>query len=127
MSGSGYDPSTESMWRCVRSPILLKCSDPGRAWAGCLGTEEDGDLGEGAIQYAASIGSMTTGPGVCSGRGVLMTEKRGEFHGIHRASLQCRDDNVDCTQVRCGLYTRNDHTALENRVQDLYLPVAFDE
>ena len=35
------------------------------------------------------------------------------------------DENVDCTEVRCGLYTRNDHTALDDRVQDLYVPVSF--
>lgn len=38
-----------------------------------------------------------------------------------------RDEGVDCTVVACGVYTRNDHTALENRVQDLYLPIAFAE
>ena len=35
------------------------------------------------------------------------------------------DENVDCVEVACGLYTRNDHTALDDRVQDLYLPVSF--
>ena len=35
------------------------------------------------------------------------------------------EEGVDCTLVRCGLYTRNDHTALEDRVQDLYIPIAF--
>lgn len=32
---------------------------------------------------------------------------------------------VDCREVACGIYTRNDHTALADRVQDIYLPVAF--
>ncbi|TBN58011.1 hypothetical protein EYE40_11740 [Glaciihabitans arcticus] len=35
-------------------------------------------------------------------------------------------DGIDCTAQRCGIYTRNDHTALRDRVQDVYLPVAFD-
>ena len=37
------------------------------------------------------------------------------------------DENVDCREVSCGLYTRNDHTALDDRVQDLYVPIAFGE
>ena len=27
--------------------------------------------------------------------------------------------------LRCAIYTRNDHTALADRVQDLYIPVGF--
>ena len=34
-------------------------------------------------------------------------------------------DGFDCSVDRCGLFTRNDHTALSDRVQDLYIPVAF--
>lgn len=37
------------------------------------------------------------------------------------------DEYVDCTREDCGLFTRNDHTALDNRMQDLYLPVSFTE
>ena len=35
-------------------------------------------------------------------------------------------DGFDCRVDACGLYTRNDHTALRDRVQDLHIPVAFD-
>ena len=34
-------------------------------------------------------------------------------------------DGYDCTVDRCAIYTRNDHTALGDRVQDLYIPVGF--
>ena len=37
------------------------------------------------------------------------------------------DEHVDCTVDACGIFTRNDHTELENRVQDIYLPVSFAE
>jgi hypothetical protein len=37
------------------------------------------------------------------------------------------DAHVDCTVETCGIFTRNDHTELDNRVQDLYLPVSFAE
>ena len=35
------------------------------------------------------------------------------------------DDHVDCREVACAIYTRNDHTAASDRVQDLYLPIGF--
>ncbi|MDR9396395.1 hypothetical protein [Pontimonas sp.] len=35
------------------------------------------------------------------------------------------DEYVDCRREECGLFTRNDHTAIDNRMQDLYLPVSF--
>ena len=34
-------------------------------------------------------------------------------------------EGVDCTVDACAIYTRNDHTALRDRVQDVYIPVAF--
>lgn len=35
------------------------------------------------------------------------------------------DEAANCLDNPCGLYTRNDHTALDNRIQDLYFPVEF--
>lgn len=37
------------------------------------------------------------------------------------------EDGLDCLQVQCGLFTRNDHTAIDNRMQDLYVPVRFSQ
>ena len=37
------------------------------------------------------------------------------------------DDTLDCTEVPCGMFTRNDHTAIDNRMQDLYLPIRFSQ
>jgi len=34
---------------------------------------------------------------------------------------------LDCREVQCGLFTRNDHTAIDNRMQDLYIPVRFSQ
>jgi hypothetical protein len=34
-------------------------------------------------------------------------------------------ENYDCRETPCGIYTRNDHTALNDRVQDLYVPIGF--
>lgn len=48
--------------------------------------------------------------------------------GTFTAYLEVPDpvgENIDCTTDACGIFTRNDHTALTDRVQDVYLPVAF--
>ncbi len=37
------------------------------------------------------------------------------------------EEGLDCSGVACGLFTRNDHTAIDNRMQDLYLPVRFSQ
>jgi hypothetical protein len=37
------------------------------------------------------------------------------------------EEGLDCLDVQCGLFTRNDHTAIDNRMQDLYLPVRFSQ
>lgn len=34
-------------------------------------------------------------------------------------------DGIDCRVDACAIYTRNDHTALSDRVQDVYIPVGF--
>lgn len=34
-------------------------------------------------------------------------------------------EGFDCRAERCGIVTRNDHTAASDRVQDVYLPVEF--
>ena len=37
------------------------------------------------------------------------------------------EDGLNCLEAPCGLFTRNDHTAIDNRMQDLYLPVRFSQ
>lgn len=34
-------------------------------------------------------------------------------------------DGLDCTISRCAITTRADHTALQDRVQDLFIPIGF--
>jgi hypothetical protein len=35
------------------------------------------------------------------------------------------EEEVNCLTDQCGIYTRNDHTAIDNRMQDLYVRVEF--
>lgn len=34
-------------------------------------------------------------------------------------------EGLDCTVTRCAITTRADHTAMQDRVQDLFIPIAF--
>ena len=34
-------------------------------------------------------------------------------------------EGIDCTVDACAIYTRNDHTALNDRVQDVYIPIGY--
>lgn len=36
-------------------------------------------------------------------------------------------EGLDCTVTRCAITTRADHTALNDRVQDIFLPIRFTE
>ena len=125
VSGSGYDPSTGIYVAVCKVPDTPD-QRPGPCLGGVPGTEEDGDINEGAIEYAASNWINDDWAWRLFGARSFDDREAGEFTAYIELPSSA-DDNVDCTQVRCGLYTRNDHTALENRVQDLYLPVAFDE
>lgn len=48
--------------------------------------------------------------------------------GTFTAYLEVSDpvgEGIDCRKDACAIYTRNDHTALNDRVQDLHIPVGF--
>lgn len=38
---------------------------------------------------------------------------------------EAKMDGLDCTVTRCAITTRADHTALQDRVQDILIPIAF--
>lgn len=48
--------------------------------------------------------------------------------GTFTAYLELPDpvgEGIDCRVDRCGIVTRNDHTAAADRVQDVYVPIAY--
>ena len=125
VSGSGFDPSKGIYVAVCKVPDAVG-EKPGPCLGGVPSTEEDGDSTEGAMEYAAS--NWVNDDWAWRLFGARSFDDRGA--GTFTAYIEIpasADENVDCTQVRCGLFTRNDHTALEDRVQDLYLPVSFAE
>ena len=123
VTGSGYDASQGIYVAICRVPDELDLK-PGP----CLGgiPELDEQAGEiGAIEWAPSNWINQEWAWRLFGARDYDDQSTGSF----TAYLVVADpvgEEVDCRMERCGLYTRNDHTALDNRVQDIYLPVGFE-
>jgi hypothetical protein len=80
------------------------------------------DTGQGIYVALCKIPDAGDKPGPCLG-GVPSTET-----GTFTAYLELpppTGEGVDCQADACGIFTRNDHTALNDRVQDVHLPVGF--
>lgn len=125
VSGSGYDPGTGIYVAVCKVPEAPN-ERPGPCLGGVPSTEEDGDTTRGAVEYAASNWINDDWAWRLFGARSFDDRAAGTFSAYLEIPAKA-DENVDCTAVRCGLYTRNDHTALDDRVQDLYLPVSFAE
>jgi len=123
VSGSGFDPSKGIYVAVCKVPDSVG-GKPGPCLGGVPSTEEDGDSTVGAVEYAASNWVNDDWAWRLFGARSFDDRGAGSFTAYIEISANA-DENVDCTRVRCGLFTRNDHTALEDRVQDLYLPVSF--
>ena len=122
VSGTGYDSS-----RGIYVAICKIPSDASTKPGPCIGgvPETDGEAVEaGTVQYAASNWINDDWAWKLFGARSYDDLSTGTF----TAYLEVGDpvsDTLDCTVERCGIFTRNDHTALSDRVQDLYVPVAF--
>ena len=125
VTGSGFDASKGIYVAVCKVPEKVG-EKPGPCLGGVPSTEEDGDSTEGAVEYAASNWVNDDWAWRLFGARSFDDRGAGSFTAYIEIPASA-DENVDCTQVRCGLFTRNDHTALEDRVQDLYLPVSFAE
>lgn len=123
VSGEGYDAQSGIYVALCQVPEDA-LTRPGPCLGGVPGTEPNGAGVEDVTEYAASNWINDDWAWRLFGARSFDDRERGTF----RAFIEIpgfADENVDCSTVRCGLYTRNDHTALDNRVQDLYLPVSF--
>ena len=122
VEGTGYDPD--------RGIYVAICKIPADATikpGPCLGgipEQTEQETQAGAIQYAPSNWINDDWAWKLFGARSFDDRDAGTF----TAYIEVADpegEGVDCRVDACGLYTRNDHTALSDRVQDLHLPVAF--
>ncbi|MCS0498445.1 hypothetical protein [Protaetiibacter mangrovi] len=122
VSGSGYDAG-----QGIYVAICVIPDDPTTKPGPCLGgvpEQEATAASEGEIQWAPSNWINDDWAWKLFGARAYDDVATGTF----TAYLEVVDpigENYDCTSERCAIYTRDDHTALGDRVQDLFIPVGF--
>ena len=122
VSGTGYDPA-----RGIYVAICAIPDDPAMKPGPCLGGSPDGEsveVPEGTIQFAPSNWINDDWAWKLFGARSYDDPDSGTFTAYLEVPATA-DENVDCREVACALYTRNDHTASSDRVQDVYIPLGF--
>ena len=123
VSGTGYDGS-----RGIYVAICKIADDPATKPGPCIGgvpNQEGAAEGEvGAVEYAPSNWINDDWAWKLFGARSYDDIEAGTFTAYIEVGEPV-DDKLDCTVDACGIYTRNDHTALNDRAQDLYVPIAF--
>lgn len=125
VTGRGYNPSSGIYVAICKIPERAD-EKPGPCLGGVPSTTPDSEIVEDVIEFAPSNWINNDWAWRLFGARSFDDRQEGSF-SAYLQIVGARDQGVDCTRVACGLYTRNDHTALEDRVQDLYVPVAFVE
>jgi len=122
VSGSGFDSG-----QGIYVAVCVIPDDPATKPGPCLGgvpAQEQQNVDAGTVQYAPSNWINDDWAWRLFGARGYDDLELGTF----TAYLEMPNpvgEGVDCTVDACGIYTRNDHTALRDRVQDVYIPVGF--
>lgn len=122
VSGTGYDPA-----RGIYVAICAIPDDPTVKPGPCLGGVPSQDAAaapEGTIQFAPSNWINDDWAWKLFGARSYDDRDSGTFTAYLEVPATA-DDKGDCREVACALYTRNDHTAAGDRVQDVYIPLGF--
>jgi hypothetical protein len=123
VTGAGYNPDSGIYVAICAVPDALN-EKPGPCLGGVPSTTP-GEMSEaGAIEYAPSNWINDQWAWRLFGARSFDDRAQGTFTAYIEVP-GFADENVDCRERICGLYTRNDHTALDDRVQDVYLPIDF--
>jgi hypothetical protein len=124
VSGTGYDGARGIYVAICRIP-----DDAGTKPGPCIGGVPDQEPVAGtvgAVEYAPSTWINDDWAWRLFGARSYDDQAAGTFTAYIEVGPPT-SHALDCTVEACGIYTRNDHTALTDRAQDLYVPVAFAE
>lgn len=122
VTGEGFDPERGIYVAVCKVPDDLDAR-PGPCLGG-VGSQEVEEFDEGVVQYAASNWINGAFAWRLFGARSFDDAAAGTFTAYIELP-PVADENVDCSVDACGLYTRNDHTAISDRVQDLYVPLRW--
>jgi hypothetical protein len=102
-------------------------ADPKLKPGPCIGgvpDQQQQDVAAGAVQYAPSNWINDDWAWKIFGARSFDDVEGGTFTAYVEVGEPVTTE-LDCTVTACGIYSRNDHTALRDRSQDLYVPVGF--
>ncbi|MDP3209162.1 MAG: hypothetical protein Q8M65_08425 [Rhodoglobus sp.] len=122
VKGAGFDGT-----RGIYVAICVIPADPSIKPGPCIGGVPDqvtDDAEVGTVQYAPSNWVNDDWAWKLFGARSYDDAAAGTFTAYLEVG-EPSGENFDCAVDACGIFTRNDHTALNDRVQDLYVPVAF--
>jgi hypothetical protein len=120
--GSGYDAR-----QGIYVAICVIPDDPTVKPGPCIGgapVQEGTEVPEGTVQYAPSNWINDDWAWRLFGARAYDDVGAGTFTAYLEVG-EPAGEGFDCAVDRCGIVTRNDHTAAGDRVQDLAIPVAF--
>jgi len=121
VSGTGYDPSRGIYVAICRIP-----DEVGGKPGPCIGgvPDQEGAVEAGSVDYAPSNWINDDWAWKLLGARSFDDRDAGTFTAYIEVGAPVSAE-LDCTVSECGVFTRNDHTALSDRAQDLYVPVRF--
>lgn len=122
VTGVGYDGDRGLYVAVCKVPDEID-GKPGPCLGG-VGSQEVEQFEEGVVQWAPSNWINDAFAWRLFGARSFDDTATGAFTAYIELP-PATDGVVDCAAEQCGLYTRNDHTAAADRVQDLYLPLRW--
>jgi hypothetical protein len=123
VSGTGFD-TRQGIYVAICKIPDDPATKPGPCLGGVPSTETGDEFAEGSVQFAPSNWINDDWAWKLFGARSYDDAATGTFTAYLEVGSPV-GDGVDCRTDACGIFTRNDHTALNDRVQDVYLPVAF--
>jgi hypothetical protein len=123
VSGSGFDTGQGIYVAICRIPDAPGAK-PGPCLGGVPSTEAGEEFDEGSVQFAPSNWINDDWAWKLFGARSYDDAATGTFTAYLEVTSPV-GEGVDCRTDACGIFTRNDHTALNDRVQDVFVPVGF--
>ncbi len=118
--GEGFDPAIG-----IYVAICAVPSSPGEKPSPCLGGVPEGAMqGEAAGSDKAAPSFWLTDDWAWRAFANGGYDEGGSFE-VRLLVPDVAENGVDCAATLCAITTRADHTAVNDRVQDMQLPVAF--
>ncbi len=125
VTGEGFDPSRGIYVALCAVPADAE-TKPGPCLGGVPETDGAEPVEEGAVQWAPS--NWINDDWAWRLFGARGFDDDGAFTAyLEVPAASDEESGLDCAATACAIVTRNDHTASNDRVQDVMLPVGFAE